>query len=88
MNELLTIYFFLINGIGFSLFVVDKQKAMKHKQRISEATLWLIALLGGALGCYIGMQVIRHKNRKPVFVIGMAFLIIVNTILFVNLLSS
>ncbi len=87
MNELLTIYFFTVNVIGFSLFVIDKRKAIKHKQRISEATLWMIALIGGALGCYVSMHIMRHKHRKPIFVIGMAFLVIVNAIMFVYLLN-
>lgn len=87
MNELLTIYFFGINVIGFSIFAIDKRKAIKHKQRISESILWMIALLGGALGCYVSMHIMRHKNRKPIFLIGIAFLVIVNVIVFIYLLT-
>lgn len=87
MNELLTIYFFVINVIGFSLFAIDKRKAVKHKKRINESILWMIAMVGGSLGCYVSMHIMRHKNRKPVFLIGIAFLVIVNVIVFIYLLT-
>lgn len=87
MNELLTIYFLLINVVGFIIFAIDKRRANRHKQRISERTLWLIAFIGGAMGSYLAMHVIRHKNKKPIFVIGFALLIVINVLLFVYLLN-
>ncbi|MDE6675373.1 MAG: DUF1294 domain-containing protein, partial [Acetatifactor sp.] len=40
-------------------------------KRQPEATLFLIALLGGSLGSIIGMQLFRHKTKHWYFVWGM-----------------
>lgn len=60
-----------INLLGCILMYVDKRKAIKHKWRIPEKTLFIVALLGGSLGSIIGMYTFRHKTRHPSFVIGM-----------------
>ncbi len=53
--------------ICFIVMGVDKYKARRHKWRISERTLFVIAILGGALGGCLGMAVFRHKTRHPFF---------------------
>lgn len=65
------IYLIIINIIGFSSMGIDKYKATHHKWRISEKTLFIIALLGGSAGSIIGMQLFRHKTKHPSFFIGM-----------------
>ena len=55
------------------LFVVmarDKHLAKAHRRRVPEATLFLLALLGGALGGVLGMQIFRHKTQHMKFVVG------------------
>ena len=55
------------------LFVVmarDKSLAKSHRHRVPEATLFLLALLGGALGGVLGMQLFRHKTQHMKFVVG------------------
>ena len=49
---------------------------MKNAWRIPEATLIGIAAIGGGLGAYIGMQIFRHKTRKPLFTILVPLLMI------------
>lgn len=51
--------------------LADKRKAIKNAWRISESTLMGTALLGGSLGCLIGMRIFRHKTRHPKFSIGL-----------------
>lgn len=51
--------------------LADKRKAIKNAWRIPEATLMGIALIGGSLGCLIGMRIFRHKTRHPKFSIGL-----------------
>ena len=39
--------------------------------RIPEATLFIIALIGGSVGSILGMYLFRHKTRHWYFVFGM-----------------
>ena len=64
-------YLVLINAVGFVLMGVDKKRAIRGAWRISEATLFLTAFLGGALGCTLGMRHFRHKTKHWYFKYGM-----------------
>ncbi len=64
-------YIVCINLAGLVSMGMDKRKAIRHQWRIPEATLFLIALLGGSLGSIIGMQLLRHKTKHWYFVWGM-----------------
>lgn len=68
---LFIIYCFIINMIGFTVMGVDKKRAIRSAWRISEASLFLTALAGGALGCTIGMHYFRHKTKHWYFKYGM-----------------
>lgn len=61
----------IINLIGFYIMGVDKKRAIRGAWRISEASLFLTALLGGSLGCTLGMRYFRHKTRHWYFKFGM-----------------
>ncbi|MFB0828274.1 DUF1294 domain-containing protein [Brevibacillus laterosporus] len=46
----------------------DKRLARKHNSwRIPEATFFLLAALGGAVGVGLGMLLWRHKTKHPSF---------------------
>jgi uncharacterized membrane protein YsdA (DUF1294 family) len=74
-------YIGFANLLGFVLMGIDKKKARNNERRIPERTLWGVAMLGGALGSFIGMNVFRHKTKHSSFKIGMPLLIAVNFIL-------
>ena len=63
--------------LAFVTMGYDKSQAKKHKQRVSERTLWNLALFGGGIGAYIGMQVFRHKTKHTNFRVGFLMLLIV-----------
>lgn len=65
------VYLCLINIIGFTVMGIDKKRAIRGAWRISEASLFLTALLGGAFGCTIGMHHFRHKTKHWYFKYGM-----------------
>ncbi len=71
MTYFVTGYLICINLAGLASMGMDKRKAIRRQWRISEATLFLIALLGGSLGSIVGMQFFRHKTRHWYFVWGM-----------------
>ena len=60
-------YLILVNIIAFAAFGIDKRKAVKHKYRISEATLLGLALIGGSAGALAGMHLFHHKTKKLLF---------------------
>ncbi len=81
LNIFLLMYFIIINFITFLIYVIDKQKAKKHKMRISEKTLLSMALIGGAFGALLAMYIVRHKTRKAYFVISVPLMLIMHIIL-------
>lgn len=64
-------YFAILNLISFLVMGIDKRRAIKGLWRISESTLFIIALIGGSLGSIIGMRIFHHKTRHWYFVYGM-----------------
>lgn len=71
MAYFVTGYLVCINLAGLASMGIDKRRAIRHMWRIPEATLFLIALLGGSMGSIAGMQLFRHKTRHWYFVWGM-----------------
>ena len=69
-------YLIIMNTITFITYGMDKYKSIKHKYRISEATLIILASLGGPLGAFFGMITFHHKTRKKKFVILIPLLLI------------
>lgn len=67
LSQILLLYFLLINIISFFYIGIDKMKAQLDRRRVSEKTLWLLALIGGSLGTLIGMHFFRHKTKKISF---------------------
>ena len=63
----LTYYLLAINAVAFIMYGIDKYKAKKAKWRISEATLLLLAVLGGSIGAWMGMKVWHHKTMHKKF---------------------
>lgn len=69
--KLLILYLLLVNASGFLLMLVDKSKAKKNLWRIPEATLFLVAAMGGSVGSLLGMYAFRHKTKHIKFIVGM-----------------
>lgn len=61
-------YFAAMNIINFLLMGIDKWKAQKGAFRIPESTLFIISLIGGSVGCVLGMYIFRHKTKQWHFV--------------------
>lgn len=74
------IYFAIVNVVGFILMGVDKSKAKRRKWRIPEATLFLVAAIGGSVGSWLGMYTFRHKTKHWYFVWGMPAILLLQLI--------
>lgn len=70
----LTVYIALMSVVLLVMMKVDKERARRNQYRISERTLWVMALLGGAVGGVIGMQLFRHKTKHLSFRFGFPLL--------------
>lgn len=85
MLKIFVIYLLTINLITFVMYGIDKLKAKKAKWRIPEATLLWIAVLGGSLGAWAGMQVWHHKTLHKKFKYGVPAIILLQIALAVYL---
>ena len=66
----------LANLAALLLMGLDKRRARRGEWRISEKTLFLPVLLGGALGGLLGMRLFRHKTRHWYFRFGFPLLLL------------
>ena len=79
--KLLLIYLLTVNALGFILMLADKVKAKKKRWRIPEATLFLVAAIGGSIGSLVGMYTFRHKTKHLSFVLGMPLILAVQVVI-------
>ncbi|GHH97252.1 DUF1294 domain-containing protein [Neobacillus kokaensis] len=84
-QTLLSAALLIMNIAGFWIMGEDKSRAKKHQYRISERTLWLVALFGGAVGTSAGMQFFRHKTKHFGFKIGFPILALIEIIVFLKI---
>ena len=77
MDARLTLAIILIlpNLLGFMFMGLDKHWAKEGGFRLPESTFFCMALIGGSIGCIIGMLLYHHKTRKPAFFIGMPLIL-------------
>jgi len=77
LHSYLAYYFLGINAVTFIVYGIDKYKAKKAKWRISEATLLLLAVLGGSIGAWMGMKVWHHKTMHKKFKYGIPAILLI-----------
>ena len=77
MNSILLFFIIGINIITFMVYGIDKLKAKKGKWRIPEATLLLLAIVGGSIGAWCGMKVWHHKTMHKKFKYGVPMILII-----------
>ena len=75
---IIAIHYCIINAVGALINIADKRLAIKGKRRISEKSLWVIGICGGAAGSYAAMKAVHHKTKHKNFMVGMPFLIILH----------
>lgn len=81
MIEVLLYYLIGINIVTFFVYGIDKWKARKSKWRIPEATLLMLAVIGGSIGAWLGVKVWHHKTLHKKFKYGIPAIIIIQLIL-------
>ena len=70
------IYLAIINLLAVLLTLHDKSAARRHKWRVRESTLLLVAALGGSVAMLTTMLLIRHKTKHTKFMVGLPAIIV------------
>lgn len=60
-----------INVLTFFVYGIDKWLAKQGRWRISEATLLMLAVIGGSIGALLGMRIWHHKTMHKKFKYGL-----------------
>ena len=75
--RLVCAYLALLSAALFFVMGADKRRARLGRFRVSEKTLFLLAIFGGACGGWLGMRLFRHKTRHRAFALGFPLLSLV-----------
>ena len=81
-------YVLAVNIATFFLYGIDKYKARKGRWRISEATLLMMAVIGGSIGAWSGMRLWHHKTMHKKFKYGIPIIIILQVTIAVYLQTN
>ena len=86
MTQTIVYTIICINVVTFLVYGIDKFKAKQGSWRISEATLLLLAVIGGSIGALLGMQVWHHKTMHKKFKYGLPLILLaqIALIYFIN----
>ena len=74
-------YILVMSIVAFCVCGADKFAAQRQKSRVPEKVLFLLSVLGGSVGMYLGMFTFRHKTKHWYFVVGIPVIILVQAAL-------
>lgn len=60
-------WYLLLSIVAFTVYAIDKRKAIRGTWRVKERTLHLLELLGGWPGALAAQHYFHHKSRKTSF---------------------
>ena len=81
IQEAVIYYLVIINIVTFLVYGIDKWKARKAMWRVREASLLMLAVLGGSIGAWLGMKVWLHKTQHKKFRYGIPAIIIIQLVI-------
>jgi uncharacterized membrane protein YsdA (DUF1294 family) len=81
IQEAVIYYLVIINIVTFLVYGIDKWKARKAMWRVREASLLMLAVLGGNIGAWLGMKVWHHKTQHKKFRYGIPAIIIIQLVI-------
>ena len=87
MNQAFLYSLIVLNIVTFLVYGIDKWKAKQGSWRISEATLLILAVIGGSIGALLGMKVWHHKTMHKKFKYGLPLILLVQIALIYLLLD-
>ena len=88
MRSYLLYYLAIVNVIAFVVYGIDKQKARRGSWRTPEASLLLLAIVGGSIGAWCGIKVWHHKTLHGKFRYGIPLIMVVQIGLCIYLMTK
>ena len=86
MTQTIIYILICINVVTFVVYGIDKWKAKqgsschasdhRSSRRISEATLLMLAVIGGSIGALLGMKIWHHKTMHKKFKYGLPLILL------------
>ena len=86
--KIIIIYLLAVNLLGLLFMGLDKWKAANHRWRIPESHLFILSIIGGSLGTFIGMYLFRHKTKKWYFRWGFPLILGIHLVLAAYMIGS
>lgn len=80
-NQIIAYYLIIINIVTILVYGIDKWKAREAMWRVREASLLMLAVLGGSIGAWLGMKVWHHKTQHKKFRYGIPAIIIIQLVI-------
>ncbi|MGE5455348.1 MAG: DUF1294 domain-containing protein [Methylocystaceae bacterium] len=77
-------YLVFINGLTFIVFAIDKRRARRAHWRIPERNLLLLCSVGGSIGGWLAMYLLRHKTKHLKFSVGVPLILSLQLLLVLN----
>jgi len=71
----------------FAAYLIDKTQARRGSWRIPEIGLHSLAVVGGAIGGWVGLLGLRHKTRHPLFPLVLAVALTAQVVVGIKLLT-
>ena len=75
-HTLYTIYYAAVNLVTLIIYGWDKFCAKKRRRRVPEATLLILAAIGGSIGAMAAMRLFRHKTLHLKFKYGVPLIFV------------
>jgi uncharacterized membrane protein YsdA (DUF1294 family) len=76
-------WYLLLSLITFTVYGIDKRRAVRGTWRVGERTLHLLELLGGWPGAFAAQRVFHHKSRKTPFLVIFWAIVALHTALWI-----
>jgi len=86
--NLFLIFFLLLNLLTFVLYGMDKARAVKNKQRLSERSLLFFTWALGGIGALFGMLSFKHKKKVLKFKISLAIGVVIALIPLIHVVHA
>ncbi|MDF2985023.1 MAG: putative rane protein [Eubacterium sp.] len=88
MQNIIIAVLVILNIFGFVLVSLDKYKAKNKLWRIPERSFFLLSILGGSIGVYIGLFFFNHKTRNWYFMTVIPFILLAQLIFIYYLINK
>lgn len=88
MQNFIVVILAILNIFGFVLVSLDKYKAKNKLWRIPERSFFLLSILGGSIGVYVGLFFFNHKTRNWYFMAIIPLIILAQIVFIYYLLNK